>query len=59
MAQLIPGPAFRPHGAYEALRANSRSMRSLSKPTIQLPPILITGTPVCSVLRTISHPLTP
>jgi hypothetical protein len=31
VAQLIPGPAFRPHGAYEALRANSRSMRSLSK----------------------------
>src|SRR4028118_176464 len=30
-------------------------MRSLSKPTIQLPPILITGTPVCPVLRTISR----
>jgi hypothetical protein len=42
-------------GIYEALRANSFSMRSLSKPTIQLLPILITGTPVCPVLRTISR----
>src|ERR671917_1549504 len=41
--------------AYDALRANSLSMRSLSKPTIQLLPILITGTPVCPVLRTMSR----
>src|SRR3712207_8424522 len=38
-----------------ALRASSLSIRSLSKPTIQLLPILITGTPVCPVLRTISR----
>jgi hypothetical protein len=31
---------------YEALRASSFSTRSLSNPTIQLLPILITGTPV-------------
>ena len=38
--------ALRFTGAYDALRANSLSMRSLSKPTIQALPILITGTPV-------------
>jgi hypothetical protein len=40
---------------YEALRASSLSMRSLSKPTIHLLPTLITGTPVCPVLRTMSR----
>jgi hypothetical protein len=40
---------------YEALRASSLSICSLSKPTIQRLPILITGTPVCPVLRTMSR----
>ena len=43
-----------PLDSYGDLRANSLSMRSLSKPTIQLPPIFITGTPVYPVLRTMS-----
>ena len=41
--------------SYEALRASSLSICSLSKPTIQRLPILITGTPVCPVLRTMSR----
>src|SRR5215208_5600378 len=44
-----------PQSSYDALRASSLSICSLSKPTIQRLPILITGTPVCPVLRTISR----
>ena len=44
-----------PRGSYGALRANSLSMRSLSKPTIQAPPILMTGTPPWPVFLTRSR----
>src|SRR5687767_8354212 len=52
---LVPNAAAWTASSYEALRASSLSICSLSKPTIQRLPILITGTPLCPVLRTISR----
>ena len=53
--RLVPDLAAWTARFYGALRASSLSIWTLSKPTIQRLPILITGTPLCPVLRTRSR----